>query len=173
MRLVMRRKKESNMHKLIHHGGDILKSEGFKRSDRHMQHGDVSVMKHSIRVAGTALGLSKKLGIKVSEKDLVRGALLHDYFGYDWHGKKVGLYEILHFYKMHGFTHPTTALENAERDFDLTDRQRDIIKKHMWPLTIKTPACREAWIVTLADKYCSTMETLKIASHASKAKKRG
>ncbi len=148
------------MQKLIHHGEDILRSEGFRRSDKHMQHGDVSVMKHSISVAKTALKLSRKLGVRVSEKDLVRGALLHDYFGYDWHGKKVGLKEILQFYKMHGFTHPSTALHNAERDFKLTDRQRDIIKKHMWPLTVKPPMCKEAWIVTLADKYVSLLETL-------------
>ena len=42
----------------------------------------------------------------------------------------------------------------------LTDRQRDIIGKHMWPLTLRPPACREAWIVTMADKYCSLMETI-------------
>ncbi|MCR5339346.1 MAG: HD domain-containing protein [Lachnospiraceae bacterium] len=159
------RRKKSDLHAanlLRKHGEDILRSEGFRRSAGHMQHGDVSVMKHSIRVAKTAIDLSHKLGIQVSERDLVRGALLHDYFGYDWHGKKVGLYEIIHFYKMHGFTHPGTALKNAERDFDLNNRQRDIIKKHMWPLTIKPPACREAWIVTMADKYCSLMETLRI-----------
>lgn len=144
------------------HGSDILKSEEFLRSANHMQHGSVSVMRHSISVAKTALALSRRLGIKVSEKDLVRGALLHDYFGYDWHGKKVGLNEILHFYKMHGFTHPGAALKNAERDFKLTDRQRDIISKHMWPLTVKPPKCREAWLVTMADKYCSLLETLRI-----------
>ncbi|MCR5417428.1 MAG: HD domain-containing protein, partial [Lachnospiraceae bacterium] len=125
-----------------------------------IQHGKVSVMDHSIRVAKTAVLVSRGLKVKVSDRDLIRGALLHDYFGYDWHGKKVGLNEILHFYKMHGFTHPGTALKNAERDFKLTDRQRDIIGKHMWPLTLRPPACREAWIVTMADKYCSLMETI-------------
>ena len=30
----------------------------------------------------------------------------------------------------------------------------------MWPLTIVPPMCKEAWIVSVADKYCSTMETL-------------
>jgi len=29
----------------------------------------------------------------------------------------------------------------------------------MWPLTVIPPMCREAWIVTTADKYCSLMET--------------
>ena len=32
----------------------------------------------------------------------------------------------------------------------------------MWPLTVIPPMCREAWIVTTADKYCSLLETLYI-----------
>lgn len=36
-------------------------------------------------------------------------------------------------------------------------------KKHMWPLTISAvPMCREAWIVTMADKWCSLMETFHV-----------
>ena len=38
----------------------------------------------------------------------------------------------------------------------------DIIRKHMWPMTVVPPRCREAWLVCLADKYASTLETLKI-----------
>ena len=149
--------------RLLHkHGGDIIHSKGFQNASGHIQHGNVSVMEHSLRVARTAVTISRGLKLKVSERDLVRGALLHDYFGYDWHNKKVGISDILHFYRMHGFTHPTTALKNAERDFKLTNRQRDIIQKHMWPLTIKPPACREAWIVTFADKVCSLSETLHL-----------
>ena len=42
-------------------------------------------------------------------------------------------------------------------------REKDIIKKHMWPLTISAvPMCREAWIVTMADKWCSLMETFHV-----------
>ena len=44
----------------------------------------------------------------------------------------------------------------------LSEREKEIIKKHMWPLTVKPPKCREAWVVCLADKYASTLETLKL-----------
>ena len=47
---------------------------------------------------------------------------------------------------------------------------KDIIKKHMWPLTIIPPACREAWIVTAADKYCSLLETLKLRRGSGKTR---
>ena len=54
------------------------------------------------------------------------------------------------------------ASKNARKEYHLTRREEDIIKKHMWPLTVVPPLCREAWVVTAADKYCSLLETLKI-----------
>jgi len=140
------------------HGHEILNSHSFLKSHGFIQHGDMSVYEHSVNVADRALRINRFLHAKCSERELVRGALLHDYFLYDWHidGKDKGNIHP----KLHGFFHPSTALKNANRDFILTDREKDIIKKHMWPLTIVPPLCREAWIVTLADKYCSTMEAL-------------
>ena len=32
----------------------------------------------------------------------------------------------------------------------------------MWPLTVIPPMCREAWVVTMADKYSSLLETIKV-----------
>ena len=88
----------------------------------------------------------------VYEKALIRGALLHDYFLYDWHIKRKG-------HHFHGFTHPATALRNAEKEYNLGDIERNIISRHMFPLTIVPPMCREAWLVCLADKYCAVKET--------------
>lgn len=151
---------------------DILESPNFIASDRNKQHGVVSVKTHSEQVALTALRLANKLPFHFEEKDLVRGALLHDYFLYDWHNKKVDLLSILQFYKMHGFTHPTTALANASKEFHLSNREKDIIKKHMWPLTVVPPMCREAWVVTAADKYCSLLETLHLQKYGKRRHER-
>jgi len=84
-----------------------------------------------------------------------RGGLLHDFFLYDWHVKnqRKGL---------HGFTHPRVALENAIEHFDLNDTEKDIIEKHMWPLTIRLPKTKESLVVSLVDKYCSLLEIAKI-----------
>lgn len=154
------------------YGKEILHSEGFKQSKRYIQHGNISVHKHSLHVATMALMIAEALKVSANEEELVRGALLHDYFQYDWHDKPVTWKNILRFYEMHGFTHPQTALKNAKRDFQLTSKEQDIIKKHMWPLTIKPPACREAWIVTAADKYCSLKETLFLRGDKTKSAKR-
>ena len=145
--------------KIKEHGSDILESENFQSSQANIQHGNMTVHQHSINVTKLSLKLSRKLPFHFNERALVRGALLHDYFLYDWHdGSAPGNIHP----KLHGFYHPGIALKNAVKDYNLSKREKDIIKKHMWPLTINPPRCREAWIVCIADKYASTLETLKL-----------
>ena len=142
---------------LKQYGGDILASENFDKTKDYIQHGNMTVNNHCIDVAKYSLAISKKLGIPCNRRELVRGALLHDYFLYDWHDK-----DHRDVKKLHGFYHPGIALRNASKEYKLTPRERDIIKKHMWPLTVVPPQCREAWIVTAADKYCSLLETVGV-----------
>lgn len=157
-RSLEKKKQEKQLKELLQqYGTDILKSDNFLKSEKYIQHGNVSVMRHSISVAKHSLLLAKHLGIKCNKRDLIRGALLHDYFLYDWHSKEhAGLHNL------HGFYHPGIALTNAKKEYRLNRRQSDIIKKHMWPLTVVPPGCKEAWIVSAADKYCSLMETLHL-----------
>ena len=145
------------------HASDILDSENFQSTRNYIQHGTIPVHRHCIDVARQSILISKWLGIPCNEREMIRGALLHDYFLYDWHDKTRENYQMLH-----GFYHPGIALRNAAREYDLTLREKDIIKKHMWPLTVVPPSCREAWIVTTADKYCSLLETLKLRKGAGK-----
>ena len=118
-----------------------------------IQHGSTTVFAHCVKVACFSLFLANKLHIPVNTHALLRGALLHDYFLYDWHEKNAG-------HRFHGFTHPATALKNAQEDFMLTPVEKDIIARHMFPLCPIPPRCREAWLVCAADKYCSLLETL-------------
>ena len=132
---------------------DELEKKGRLAMERkYMQHGSTTIFEHSVHVAYTSLQMKRKLHIKADETSLVRGALLHDYFLYDWHDKANG-------HHWHGFTHPGTALHNASEDWKLTPVEREIIKKHMFPLTPIPPTCREAWLVCLADKICAAKET--------------
>lgn len=142
---------------LKENASDILHSENFQKTRHHIQHGTMPVHRHCLDVAKQSIKINKALGLGCKERDLIRGALLHDYFLYDWHDKHRENYR-----KLHGFYHPGIALKNARKEYHLTRREEDIIKKHMWPLTVVPPLCREAWVVTAADKYCSLLETLKI-----------
>lgn len=157
---------QKELHALLkEHGQDILNSDNFIKTNQYIQHGDMTVSKHCIDVAKYSLAISRKFRINCNQRDLIRGALLHDYFLYDWHDK-----EHRSIKGLHGFYHPGIALKNASKEYQLTSRERDIIKKHMWPLTVVPPQCREAWIVTTADKYCSLLETIRLHKGHRKSK---
>jgi uncharacterized protein len=163
--MVGKKDKRNNNNKLIYstlqkHGKDILESERFNDCKHYVQHGNQSVFEHSVDVAKMSLRISHILPFEFKEREIVRGALLHDYFLYDWHERKTKLRKPADIKKMHGFTHPTKAMYNAERDFGLSACEKEIIRKHMWPLTSRPPMNREAWVVTLADKICSLKETV-------------
>ena len=120
--------------------------------DSFIQHGDTSVYSHCVAVAYVSLWFSYRLHLSVSKQSLLMGAFLHDYFLYDWHENDPS-------HRLHGFTHPKRALINATADWNLSDRTQNIILRHMFPLTPVPPACREAWLVCLADKVCALAET--------------
>lgn len=131
---------------------DLMENSGLGKMSEYIQHGDTSCLLHTVAVAYYSAKAAEKLGIRCSKAELLRGALLHDYFLYDWHdGKRERA--------IHGFTHPNAALQNAQREMELSKRERDIIKKHMFPLTAIPPVCKEAWIVCCVDKVCSVYET--------------
>ena len=145
--------------RLIFYLGD----ERLLQMKQFIQHGDVSTYDHCLLVAYYSFLWMRKLHIRCSEDELIRGALLHDYYLYDWHEKEK-------WHRMHGFRHPGFALSNAQRDFELSEKEKEIIRKHMWPLTIIPPTCREAWIVNSADTFISLMETIASRKRFGKMK---
>lgn len=119
---------------------------------QYLQHGTTTILEHSIGVAEQALHLADRLHARVDETSLIRGALLHDYYLYDWHDSKTAP-------SMHGFRHPYIALERAREDYTLNAVEENIIQRHMFPLTPIPPLYLEAWLVCMADKICATQET--------------
>lgn len=126
----------------------------FDNNENFIQHGSTTVKSHCINVAHTAYYMTYKLHINVNEDELIRGALLHDYFQYDWHEKSLKN-------SIHGYTHGRTALLEAKKDFDLSATERDMIKHHMFPLTPRAPRSREGAVLCIADKLCAIKETLE------------
>lgn len=135
------------------YGKEILNSEQFNELDSFLQHGNTTLKGHCINVAVKAIKFVDKYKINCDKKSLVIGCLLHDFFLYDWHDRGN------RFAKFHAFTHPTTALQNAELLFDLSEKSKDVIKKHMWPTTIIPPTQVESWIIVWVDKQCAIKET--------------
>ena len=124
------------------------------RMKQYIQHGRVSTYDHVISVARLSLLINHRLHLGACDRELVRGAFLHDFFLYDWH--KNGYAG-----RLHGLHHPAAALKNASMRYSLTPCESNIIESHMWPLTLfHIPRCRAAAIVCLADKICSSFEVL-------------
>lgn len=135
---------------------ELLLVEQVQEMKQYIQHGNTSTLTHCLMVAYFSYRVALWLPIHFSYKSLIRGAMLHDFYLYDWHIPDKS-------HKLHGFVHPRIALTNARRYFELNPLEEDIILKHMWPLTINTvPSCREALLVCLVDKLCSLAETLYI-----------
>jgi len=137
------------------YGTEITRSQSMQAEKAYLQHGNVSSYDHSVSVAYISAWIAQRFHIDVDMRSLVRGALLHDYYLYDWHVPDPG-------HKWHGFVHARKALENAARDFNLNATERDIIEKHMFPLTMGPPRCRESIVVCCADKICAMFEFLSL-----------
>ena len=121
-----------------------------------IKHHDKDIYTHNLKVAWISYLTAKRLKLHVTE--MVRGALLHDFFFYDWRVKGAKD-EFL----PHGFTHPFVSRRNAEKIFGhLTPIEKDIIMKHMWPLTVIPPRYPESFLVSFIDKLVAGKEVSRI-----------
>lgn len=131
-----------------------LEDESVRSMAAFVQHGSVSTLAHCIAVAKTSLSLATRLKLRVNESDLVAGALLHDFYLYDWHDRATAR-------PRHATRHPLYAAENAARRFGVNARVEGVIAAHMWPLPpTRIPRTKEAWVVCIADKWCALAETV-------------
>ena len=139
--------------KIRYYGKDILDSKSIQIQKQCLQHGNRTVFEHSLAVALMCLTINEFLHLKLNERRLIRGALLHDYFLYDWHVKDKS-------HRLHGFRHPYFALENARKEYELDPVLEDMIVKHMFPLIPIPPKYKESWVLCIADKICASKETI-------------
>ncbi len=117
-------------------------------------HRTASRLEHSVDVAWLSYLAARRLSLDYAAA--ARGALLHDLFFYDRSCEGP---------RMHVFRHPATSLRNARIITPLTGKEEDIIRKHMWPLTIVPPRYPESWIVCFADTCCSIRDLILHSRH--------
>ena len=114
-------------------------------------------------MAGAAYAIARRMRLSGDETaSVLRAALLHDFFGYDWHDERFRRYlrrysGIKRVMRMHAFVHGHIAAGRARQVFGLTERECEAIARHMFPLAAM-PRTRIAWIVTLADKAVASRE---------------
>jgi uncharacterized membrane protein len=150
---------ENEFNKIIE---DIIKNEKFLQL-KDFRHHNSTIFDHAKSVAYITYRYCRNK--KVDKISATRGALLHDFFLYDW---RTGLDKRGNHNKGHIYLHPRMALENSEKEFNLNDIERDIILNHMWPLSPSMPKYKETFIVSFIDKYISSKEFIEVI--ATKAK---
>lgn len=110
---------------------------------------------HCINVAYYSYLICKKFNFDA--RSAARAGMLHDLFYYNRkeynNSKKKGNLS-------HSQLHALMATENASKLFNLSDLERDIIEKHMWPATRTAPKYKESFIICFVDKYCAILEFL-------------
>ena len=118
------------------------------------QHYDTSCFEHCLTSAYYCYLICKKYNLDY--KSGTRAAMLHDLFLYDWRKRQPDRKGL------HAFTHGKTSCENACKLFDLNEKEKDIIIKHMWPVTLSIPKSPEGFILTFVDKYCAISESTEV-----------
>jgi len=135
---------------------DLLDTEVVKEMSSFIQHGNTTTLEHCILVSYLSFRICKLTGLNYYAA--ARGALLHDLYLYDWHDLKIDIKNFREILKLHGFTHPKKALDNANSHFELSVMEMDIIHRHMFPLTPIPPSYLEGFVVCAMDKVAALME---------------
>ncbi len=131
--------------------GPFINHREFQKMKKIPHHND-SVYDHVLNVAYQAYRVSYKKGW--DWESTIRGALLHDFYLYQFN-KKPRWSLLIDAYN-HMVNHPLKAYENASKHFHLNPIEKDIIISHMFP--VRVPKYKESWIVSLMDKSLAIIE---------------
>ncbi len=129
---------------------DLITNDKVQKMKQYRQHHQISCFDHCLFVSYNTYLICKKL--KLDYISAARAGMLHDLFLYDWRKRENGRTGF------HAFTHGKTAYQHALAILDLNDKEKDIILKHMWPVTPAFPKYRETFILSLVDKYFAIAE---------------
>lgn len=127
---------------------NILDNDEFVKI-RQIEHHGISRYDHSLKVSYYSYKIAKALHLDYEQTAI--GGLLHDFFlSPEDRTQKDRLVSV--------FTHPKQAVEMAKSQFDLTTKEIDMIRSHMFPINLSVPKYAESWIVSMVDKCVATNE---------------
>lgn len=134
---------------------DIINSPEIQRLKNFTHHHYTTRFQHCVNVSYYSFLICEKLGM--NSRAAARAGLLHDLFYYnrkDYNSSKTKGQP------SHSRFHSSEAALNAEKLFALSRLERDIIEKHMWPVTGRLPSYTESYVVSFVDKYCAVLEVI-------------
>lgn len=119
---------------------EILSDDKFIQL-KNCEHHGISRFEHSIKVSYNAYKFAKKH--QLDYKATAIGGLLHDFFDTKNYTLKERLVSM--------FNHSNKALINSQK-FNISLKESNIIKSHMFPVNFYIPKYKESWIVNIIDK---------------------
>ena len=141
-------KKDKDYKKIVK---DIFRNVEFKKLFNIEHHG-ISRMEHSIKISYFSYKIAKKL--KMDYVSVARGGLLHDFFlDGDERNRKEKFLDT--------FTHPKRALKTSVDNFDVNDKEKNIIVSHMFPIYLSIPKYKESILVNIVDKVIGCKEMIR------------
>ncbi|MGB4090763.1 MAG: HD domain-containing protein [Ruminococcus flavefaciens] len=149
---------------------DLIDSDEIEKLKDIRHHISTTRFQHCLNVSYYSYVVCRKF--RLNARSAARAGLLHDLFYYD---RKE--YNSLRSKgePRHSRMHSQVAVENARELTHISLLEKDMIEKHMWPMTRPLPKYRETYIITLIDKYCAVLEfcvpkVTKVTSHFSSDK---
>lgn len=145
-----------NIEKYVSITDDLLSDKLVDSMKQYHHHKNINTHFHSVYVSYNVMKMCSALNEK-RIKEIVRAALLHDFYLYEWYTEKHDEYHIWY--------HPKQAVKNIESHFGkLSPLQKNMILSHMFPTCVELPKSRGAWLLTIADKRCATEDYLKLST---------
>lgn len=130
---------------------NILSNKEFNKIEN-IKHHNTNRLDHSLKVSYNSYKIAKIL--RLDYEQVARAGLLHDFYldrtnDYDQVSAKIKLFTT---------KHPGDAIVNSLKYYDLTNKEKDIIRTHMFPIDIYVPKYLESWVVNLTDSFISIYE---------------
>lgn len=127
---------------------DILNNNEFNKI-KNIEHHGITRFEHSLKVSYYSYKVAKTL--RLDYKQVARGGLLHDFFLSDDDRSLKDKF-------LSTFVHPKKAENNAAKYFNITEKEADMIRGHMFPINLTIPRYAESWVVNIVDKVVGLYE---------------
>jgi uncharacterized protein len=117
-----------------------------------IKHHNTNRLAHSLKVSYNAYKVARFL--KLDYDQVARAGLLHDFYLDRTKDYKT----IKEKFELFTTKHPNDAINNSLKYYHLTNKEKDIIRTHMFPFDIYVPRYLESWVVNLTDSWVSIYE---------------
>lgn len=141
----MMKELDREYNEIVYH---ILTNEEFNKI-KLIEHHGVTRYDHSLKVSYYSYKIAKLLHLDY--EDVARGGLLHDFFL----SKEDRTFKERF---LSTFVHPKQAVLKSLENFNLNEKEIDMIRTHMFPINIAVPKYAESWIVSFVDKGVAIIE---------------